>query len=58
LCDEWYSVVVFDNFSLDLHQNIDVRVAEVIKGDVLNTNDLKKALNKGIDIIFHCATSI
>ncbi|KAA3614665.1 MAG: UDP-glucose 4-epimerase GalE [Calditrichaeota bacterium] len=55
LCDEGFSVTVFDNFSLGLQENIDTRVAEVIKGDIISDGDLKKAFAKGIDVVFHFA---
>jgi len=54
LCDKGHRVIILDNFSLGCEENVDPR-AEVIKGDILNTADLKKALNTGIDVVFHFA---
>lgn len=55
LCDEGHQVLVFDNFSLGLKENLDPRVQEVIGGDVRNESDLVKALSKKIDVVFHFA---
>lgn len=55
LCSEGYSVIVFDNFSTGLHENIDERVSEVIEGDILNENDLQNSFRPGIDVVFHFA---
>lgn len=54
LCDKGHRVIILDNFSLGCEENVDPR-AEVIKGDILNTADLKKALNTGVDVVFHFA---
>jgi len=54
LCENGYQVVVFDNFSLGRHENIDNR-AEVIEGDILNTKDLQNAFSNNIDTVFHFA---
>ncbi len=55
LCNGGHQVVVFDNFSLGLHENIDSRVKTVIDGDILKTKDLQKAFSEPIDIVFHFA---
>jgi len=55
LCDEGYPVVILDNFSLGLHENIDDRVVEVIEGDIRNNSDLDQAFEMGIDAVFHFA---
>jgi UDP-glucose 4-epimerase len=54
LCDKGHRVIILDNFSLGCEENVDPR-AEVIKGDILNTADLERALNTGIDVVFHFA---
>jgi UDP-glucose 4-epimerase len=54
LCANGHNVTVFDNFSLGLHENIDDK-AEVIEGDVLSKDDLNKAFQKKIDVVFHFA---
>lgn len=54
LCDKGHRVIILDNFSLGCKENVDPR-AEVIKGDILNTSDLEKALNTGVDVVFHFA---
>ena len=55
LCDEGHSVTVFDNFSLGRRENIDPKVDEIIKGDLLNKDDLKKAFIKKFDAVIHFA---
>ena len=55
LCDDGYSVVIIDNFSLGLHENIDDRVKKVIEGDIRNEADLKKAFEGNIEAVFHFA---
>ena len=54
LCDDGFSVVVLDNFSLGLKSNIDAR-AEVVEGDVLCPDDLKRVFATDIDAVFHFA---
>jgi len=54
LCDEDHRVVVFDNFSTGLHENVDPRAA-VIEGDILNATDLKNPFAGNIDVVFHFA---
>ena len=54
LADLDYQVIVFDNLTLGLEENIDKR-AEFIKGDILNDNDLNRAFASGIDVVFHFA---
>lgn len=55
LCDEGHSVTVFDNFSLGRRENIDPRVNEIIEGDLLNKDDLKKAFEQKFDAVIHFA---
>ena len=55
LCDDGYKVVILDNFSLGLHENIDERVVQVIEGDIRNDADLDKAFNTGVEAVFHFA---
>ena len=55
LCDKEYEVIVFDNFSLGSHDNIDSRVSQVIEGDILNESDLQKAFDLNVDAVFHFA---
>jgi len=55
LCDEGYEVVILDNFSLGLHENIDSRVKEVIEGDIRNAADLEKAFSHNVNAVFHFA---
>jgi UDP-glucose 4-epimerase len=55
LCNAGHNVIVFDNFSLGLHENIDPRVTHVIEGDILNDYDLHKAFQQDIDVVFHFA---
>ena len=54
LCNAGHKVVVFDNFSLGLHENIHSD-AVVIEGDILNGVDLTKAFAEPIDVVFHFA---
>jgi UDP-glucose 4-epimerase len=54
LCDSGYQVIILDNLSLGIEENIDKR-AEFIKGDILNDQDLNKAFSGGIDVVFHFA---
>jgi len=54
LCDQGNQVTILDNLSLGCEENIDPR-AKFIRGDVLNLDDLKSALNGGIDVVFHFA---
>ncbi len=54
LCDRGHQVVVLDNFSLGLRENVDSR-ADIIEGDILCDADLDRALAPGIDIVFHFA---
>lgn len=55
LCDEGYEVVILDNFSLGLHENVDSRVKEVIEGDISNNADLEKAFAHNVNAVFHFA---
>lgn len=54
LCERGYEVIVFDNFSLGLKENVDDR-AEVIKGDIRNDDDLAKAFSNNISVVIHLA---
>jgi len=49
-----YELTIFDNFSTGLTENIPEGV-KVIKGDLRNKKDLKKAFEKRVDIVFHFA---
>ncbi len=55
LCDQGHSVIVIDNFSLGLRENIDSRLKEVIDGDILNDSDLNRAFDFQLDCVFHFA---
>jgi len=55
LCEEGHSVIVFDNFSLGLKENIDNRVSKIIEGDILNREDIEYAFSYPIDVVFHFA---
>lgn len=55
MCASGHKVTVFDNFSLGLYENIDPLVSTVIKGDILNQEDLNKAFGTKIDVVFHFA---
>ena len=55
LCDEGYEVVIIDNFSLGLRENIDSRVSDVIEGDIRNEADLEKAFTHKVNAVFHFA---
>ncbi len=60
LIDRGYKVVIIDNLSTGLTENIN-RKAKYIKGDVRNTKDLDKVFKNKIDVIFHiagCASTI
>ena len=54
LCQQGYQVTVFDNFSLGREENVDRR-AQVIKGDILDTQQLRQALTPEVDTVFHFA---
>lgn len=54
LCDLGHEVVIFDNLSSGLKENLDER-AKFIQGDILNKEDLKKAFSQKIDSVFHFA---
>jgi UDP-glucose 4-epimerase len=60
LIDRGYKVVIIDNLSTGLTENINKK-AKYIKGDVRNTKDLDKVFKNKIDVIFHiagCASTI
>ena len=54
LCDQGHQVTILDNLSLGCEENIDPR-AKLIRGDVLNPDDLRNSLSGGIDVVFHFA---
>ncbi len=55
LCDQEYSVTVFDNLSTGLEENLHSK-AEFVKGDILNENDLQKLFaSQHFDVVFHFA---
>ncbi len=54
LLDEGHQVTILDNLSLGRKENVPEQ-AELIVGDVLNSADLEKAFEKGIDVVFHFA---
>ncbi len=54
LCDLGHEVIVFDNFSLGLPENVDERT-KLIEGDVLSEHDLSFAFENNIDVVFHFA---
>tara|TARA_B100001741_G_C16484848_1_gene566721 strand:+ start:69 stop:1082 length:1014 start_codon:yes stop_codon:yes gene_type:complete len=54
LCDKGYDVTVLDNLSSGSEINIDRRV-DFIKGDILNTCDLRKVFKKKYSSVFHFA---
>lgn len=55
LLDENYDVVILDNFSMGLEQNLDPRTKEVIRGDIRNSEDLAKAFKHKVHAVFHFA---
>ncbi len=55
LCDNGYSVYVFDDFSSGLRENLDSRLKDVIEGNILNNDDLEKAFSNQIHTVFHFA---
>ncbi len=55
LCDQGYQVIVFDNLSTGYRKLVDKR-AKFIKGDLLNRDEITKAL-KGVDNVFHFAAT-
>jgi UDP-glucose 4-epimerase len=54
LIDQKFSVTVFDNLSSGTTDNI-FKDTEFVKGDILNTEDLRSVMKKGFDGIFHFA---
>ena len=54
LCEKGYNVTVFDNLSTGQEINIDSR-AELIKGNIINNNELKSAFNQNYDAVLHFA---
>ncbi len=54
LCQQDHDVVVFDNLSTGLPENVDKRV-KLVKGDLLNVSDLKKVFDQEYDFVFHLA---
>ena len=55
LCGQGHDVTVFDNLSTGYEMNIDPR-AEFIRGDILNTDELKALFIKPYDAVFHFAS--
>ena len=49
LCEKDYNVTVFDNLSTGHQINVDKR-AKLIKGDILQSNDLNGVFNKSYDL--------
>ena len=54
LCDQDYDVTVFDNLSTGNEINVDSR-ANMIKGDILNIDELKNVFTRSYDVVFHFA---
>lgn len=54
LCELDYDVTVFDNLSTGNEINIDSR-ADMIKGDILNIDELKNVFTRSHDVVFHFA---
>ena len=54
LCEKGYNVTVFDNLSTGQEINIDSR-AVLIKGNIINNNELKSAFNQNYDAVLHFA---
>ena len=54
ICGHGHDVTVFDNLSRGHEINIDPR-AEFIRGDILNTDELKAVFSKSYDAVFHFA---
>ena len=54
LCEKGYNVTVFDNLSTGQEINIDSR-AVLIKGNIINNNELKSAFNQSYDAVLHFA---
>lgn len=54
LCEAGHNVIVFDNLSFGFRENVPVQ-AELIIGDLRNEEDLRKALSKNIDVVYHFA---
>jgi len=55
LCDKGYPVIVLDNFSTGLQENLDKRLAGVLEGNILNDDDLHRAFSSPIKVVFHFA---
>ena len=54
LCQHDYDVTVFDNLSTGYEINVDSQ-AELVKGDILNIDELKNVFTKSYDVVFHFA---
>jgi len=54
LCDQNYDVTVFDNLSTGNEINVDSRT-NMIKGDILNIDELKNVFTRSYDVVFHFA---
>jgi len=54
LLKEGYEVIVMDNESTGFRKNVPDK-AQYIKGDVTKKNDISKAFEKRVDVVFHIA---
>jgi UDP-glucose 4-epimerase len=54
LCDAGHDVLVFDDLSLGLRENVDDR-AEFVQGSTLNRDDLETVFQQPVDAVFHFA---
>ena len=54
LCEHGHEVVVFDNLSTGQEINLSSSV-KLIKGDILNINDIENAMAQDIDAVIHLA---
>jgi UDP-glucose 4-epimerase len=54
LVEEGHTVTVLDNLSLGRRENVPSQ-ARLIVGDILNNDDLQKAFERPVDVIFHFA---
>ncbi len=54
LIEEGHRVIVLDNLSLGRRENLPLQ-ANLIVGDILNNDDLRKAFANSVDVVFHFA---
>ncbi len=54
LCDAGHRVVIFDNLSTGLRENVDPR-ATLVEGDLLVPDELRRAFAHDVDVVFHFA---